>query len=314
MAGLVGVKDGEWIENRLGIRTRRFESQLDPKTAQPVKEVSEINMAQKAARMALSSANLRPEEINTAWYVSCTQPPNRQHFQLQAARLHKELELSSTCVPTELNAGCAGSWQAIEKMRWELTGRGGHGLLVTSSAPSLWMDAARYREAGAYLSMFIFGDGAAALVLSAEQIPNRGILASCQYTDPTHPLMNFHSPDGGQPVYEIEARRVAAAFRPMARTALKKLHSQFSFRKSEIKRWYFHQVNGKVLRQFALDECEIPAEKVAINVDHRGNTAAVATIDLVAEDFENGLLREGDLIIACTVGAGAISNATLIRI
>src|SRR5262249_34237360 len=126
-------------------------------------------------------------------------------------------------------------------------------------------------------------------------------------------LMEFSRPTGGRgPVYLIDGRGVVLGFRGYARAALEALRRRYAFRPEDIRRFYFHQVNGVVLRNFVA-EIGIPQDRVAIHVDRYGNLAAAASLVLLAEDMRGGLIGPGDLCVVCTVGAGAQYGALLIR-
>jgi 3-oxoacyl-[acyl-carrier-protein] synthase III len=190
-------------------------------------------------------------------------------------------------------------------------------LIVASNAPSRYYgDWESYVAANVWLSMYIFGDGAGAVLLRrSEHIASESqIIASYLGVDPSQPLMYYESRGNrNEPLYVIDARSVAASFGVYAKRALDGLQNAHPFDFGDIARFYFHQVNGNVLMKF-VQKMGLPAERVAVHVERYGNIAAAATLALLDEDRKNGAVAEGDLIVFCTVGAGAQFGAALIRL
>jgi 3-oxoacyl-[acyl-carrier-protein] synthase-3 len=84
---------------------------------------------------------------------------------------------------------------------------------------------------------------------------------------------------------------------------------------SEVKRYYFHQPNKRLLEHF-IQVSGLPAERVAINVDRYGNTSAAGMLILLSEDLEQGWVRlgGGDLVLIAAVGANVHYGAQLVRL
>lgn len=315
MARVVGEKDAAWVTDLLGIETRHFMTPISSQTGQPELEVDELDMAVVAAKQAMASAGIKPEDVGYLWYITCTQPDGRRHFSRMAMELHERLGLRPEALPFEMDAGCGGSLHALDVAKRLLAGSDNKvALVVSSNCPSQFMDREDYRKTGAWLSMFIFGDGAGAMVLRKSEEGQGGIIASYLAVDSSSPLMRFESRiPGVDPVYEIDAKQVAKAFGRYAWQAIEALMNAHPFSLADIKRFYFHQVNPKVLRRF-LNQRNIPLERTPIHADRYGNTAAAATFILLDEDRKKGLVKEGDLVLFCTIGAGAQYGAMLVRL
>lgn len=310
-------KNGAWAFEKLGILERRFLSPLDPETGRPQAVAEELDLAQAAGERAVASAGLAPSDIDCLFVVSCTQNERQRHFSKLALTLHRRLGLRPRTLAYEMDAGCGGALHLMELARaWLLGSEHTTALIVASNCPSQYYanwDA--YTRGGAWLSMYIFGDGAGALLLRKAQAPERsGILAAYSGVDPGQPLMSYGSvaPDP-TPVYLINGRAVAASFGTYAASALEGLREKHPFELRDIRRFYFHQVNGRVLRAFT-DRMGIPQEHVATHVERYGNLAAAATLVLLDEDRKAGLVAPGDLCVLCAVGAGAQYGALLVRL
>ena len=73
-----------------------------------------------------------------------------------------------------------------------------------------------------------------------------------------------------------------------------------------------HQANVRILDATA-KKLGIPAEKVAVTVDHHGNTSAASIPLALNEAVGDGRIREGDLVVANAMGGGFTWGAALIR-
>ena len=73
-----------------------------------------------------------------------------------------------------------------------------------------------------------------------------------------------------------------------------------------------HQANWRVLGGVG-DGLGIPADRVFIDVDRYGNTAAASVPIALHEAVEAGLVREGGLVLLASFGTGFSWGATLLR-
>lgn len=309
-------KGAAWATAKLGVRERRFAVPLDPVSGHPMGAGRELDLAVGAARAAIVSADIAPDAVDGLWYVSCTQSEAERHFGRLALGLHRRLGLRPEAFAFELDAGCGGSVHAIVAAMAQMRGADlRRTLIVASNMPSQYFEHwEAYGQNGAWLSMYLFGDGAGALVLERADIDAGGILAVYTAVDPSNPLMAFgHTASQSTPLYLIDGRGVALGFRRYAAAALDALRSRHPFQFSDVRRFYFHQVNAVVLRQFVAD-LSIPEDRVPIHVDRYGNLASAATLVLLDEDIRVGIVSAGDLCVMCTVGAGAQYGAVLFEV
>lgn len=78
--------------------------------------------------------------------------------------------------------------------------------------------------------------------------------------------------------------------------------------------WYIpHQANLRIIDSVA-KKLEIDMEKVIVTVDHHGNTSAASIPLALAESFEAGKFKKGDLLVISAMGAGFTWGGIVIRI
>jgi 3-oxoacyl-[acyl-carrier-protein] synthase-3 len=320
---VIKIKSPEWIEEKLGIKTRRFLHQLDAVTglAKP-SDLHEIDMSERAARMAIEDAGLEPKDIDYILAVTCT--PDYIHFSYPAIELHRRLGLPDTANAFSVDSGCGGAMQMIA-LAHELLENGvkRNILIVASNCTSALVNRDAYQESGAWLSPYLFGDGAGAMVISSKFNGDTSkILATTAGTNGTTVLVSYPAGGGVLPghlakpsdfVYKVDGKAVKELFAPFMQKTILSLIAKHPFDLSSVSRFFLHQANFHLLKGFSR-ELGLPEEKVAVNVDKYGNTSAAATLILYDEDRRAGLVKKGDLVLFAAIGAGAHFGGALVSV
>jgi 3-oxoacyl-[acyl-carrier-protein] synthase-3 len=168
----LNLPDGT-VQRRSGVRVRYVETR---RTA--------ASLGAEAARCALAAAGLTLDQIDCV--VGASGSPD-QAMPCNAALIHRELGLGDSGVAAfDVNASCLGFLAALDTLSWPLlAGRYRRVLIVAADIASCALD---WTELGASA---IFGDGAAAAVISRERDPDAttpSILASgfATYSDGAH--------------------------------------------------------------------------------------------------------------------------------
>lgn len=318
ITGIIGEKNAQWLHRRTGIETRRFASPICRETGRALEQVDELDMAEAAARAAIENAGIDLNEINGLWFVTCTGPPSKIRFSRMAIELKGRLGLNEDAYATQIDSGCGGIMIAASCAHDMILGNSRNTvLIVASNATSPWLDVELYKKAESWLSPYIFGDGAGAMILQKTSQNGKGIQATYYAADPSHPLMYFHDReavgfDFGNPVYEIDAHAVRDAYAQLMTKAITKLREKHPFHLSDVNRFYFHQANRRLIEQFS-ELIGAPLEKVAMNVHKYGNLSAASTLVLLDEDRRSGLVKEGETALFCAVGAGIHYGSFLVR-
>ena len=174
LAATVDTSD-EWIVERTGIRTRYVAGEGE----------TTGSLATEAARRALESAGIVATDIDLI--VLATATPD-QTFPSTATKVQAALGIND-CIAFDVHAVCTGFLYALSVADSMLrSGNADHALVIGAETFSRILD---WEDRG---TCVLFGDGAGALVLSAEE-GERGILATKLHADGRHNDLLFV--DGG---------------------------------------------------------------------------------------------------------------------
>ena len=171
----------------------------------------------------------------------------------------------------------------------------------------------------------LFGDGAGAVVLSADEDPNAGLIScdlggdASQYEilevkghrkpqsqqevkeeiEHLHPFLVMN----GQEVFKVAVRAVEKSIAKAldkANTAGKDIDL------------LLHQANVRIIDAIC-DRLDVDREKAHVNLDKYGNTSAGSIPILLAEVADNGYFKDGDLLTFCGFGAGMTWGTCILR-
>ena len=294
IAQMVDTND-EWIRTRTGIEERRIAS--DNETT--------ATLATEAALKALEVANLRPYEIDLI-IVSTSSP---EHLFPATACLVQDEIGAIKAGAFDLSAACTGFIYALNMAAQSImTGSINSAIVIGSETLSRLVDW-QNRD-----TCILFGDGAGAFVLQASDEPG-GVLSAIMRSDgsggdslcipaggsrmPT----TFDTVHNGLHYIHMNGREVFRfATRVMAQATREAVEAS-QLEMDDIQIVIPHQANRRII-EAAARGLEIPMERVAVNLNHYGNTST-ASIPLAAcEAFEKGQLSNGDYVALVGFGAG----------
>jgi 3-oxoacyl-[acyl-carrier-protein] synthase-3 len=186
------------------------------------------------------------------------------------------------------------------------------------------------RPLNACLSMYLFGDGAGAVVLRGERRERAdddapGILASFGGADYLQLVVRggggAHQPPlpgracRAQHAFVVDGKLVAERFPGYMQRCIDEVVRPHPSLRHEVKRYYLHQANKRLVEGFA-DSAGLPRERLAMHMDRYGNTSAAGTLILLAEDLADGVMQlgSGELVLFAAIGAGVHYGAQLVRL
>jgi 3-oxoacyl-[acyl-carrier-protein] synthase-3 len=291
----------EWIVQRTGIHERRI--------AAPGETTS--MMAIHAATAAIAAAKIEAQSIDLI--VLATSTPD-QTFPASAVSVQAGLGITGGAA-FDLQAVCSGFVYAMATADGLLrTGAFKRALVIGSETFSRildWTDRT---------TCVLFGDGAGALVLEAQEQPgtrdDRGILASHLRSDGRHKdkLYVDGGPSSTQTVGHVRMegkdvfRFAVGAITDVVEDVLR--DSEYSAADVD---WFVpHQANRRII-DGAAHKLGIDPGKVVITLDRHGNTSAASIPLALAEAVLDGRIKRGDLVLLEAMGGGFTRGSALIR-
>ena len=298
--GLVDTSD-EWITQRTGIRQRHIASD-DETTA---------SLGEAAARKALAASGLTPADIDLI--VLATSTPNNT-FPATAVEIQQRLGMQHGFA-FDVQAVCSGFLYALTTADLYIRGGVARRVLVigaeTFSRILDWTDRT---------TCVLFGDGAGALVLEAQQgegtVADRGILTASLRSDGAHKEKLYV--DGGPSTsgtvgkLRMEGREVFKHAVGMITDVVEAALGDAGVTADDIDWFVPHQANKRIIDASAR-KLGIAEEKVVITVDRHGNTSAASVPLALATAVADGRIKKGDLVLLEAMGGGFTWGAALVR-
>jgi 3-oxoacyl-[acyl-carrier-protein] synthase III len=182
------------------------------------------------------------------------------------------------------------------------------------------------KELGSFLSFYLFGDGAGAVILRGETAPSRSGIVSSYAANEQIDLVIRRGGGGMWPAiagrsqpadfgFFVDGPLVASCFGTYLRKAIDGALARSEVTLGDIHRFYLHQANKRVLEAF-IAEAGIPADRVAMHMERYGNMVTAGTLVLLAEDVREGKVKlgSGELVLMAAIGAGTQCAAHVIRL
>ena len=286
----------EWIVARTGIEARHIAGEGE----------TTATLATEAAKKALAAAGVDPEQVGLI--VLATATPD-QTFPASATRVQTALGIDD-CIAFDVAAVCTGFLYALSIADNMLKGGMADFALVIGSETF-----SRILDWEDRTTCVLFGDGAGALVLAAEE-GERGILATKLHADGRHNDMLFV--DGG-PSTTGTVGKLRMKGREVFRHAVVNLHDVLrevldaaGFEPSDVDWVVPHQANARILDATAR-KLGLAPEKVIVTVDRHANTSAASVPLALDVAVRDGRIQRGDLIVLEAMGGGFTWGAAALR-
>lgn len=300
LVGMVETSDA-WIAQRTGIRERRIAAKGELTS----------DLALNAARAALASGSIDPASIDLI--ILATATPDYT-FPASAVSVQAGLGITHGAA-FDLQAVCSGFVFALATADSFLrTGASKRALVIGAETFSRILD---WKDRG---TCVLFGDGAGAVVLSAEQAAgtsaDRGVLATRlrsdgRYRDKLY-VDGGPSTTGTAGYLRMEGRDVFRHAVAGTIDAVEQVFSETGCGAADVD-WYVpHQANKRII-DGAAHRIGIAPEKVVATVEKHGNTSAASiplALDVAVGD---GRIKTGDLVLLQAVGGGFTWGAALVR-
>ncbi len=290
----------EWIKARSGIERRHFAAEGETTS----------DLATHAARAALAHAGLQADDIDAIIVATSTADLT---FPSAATMVQANLGMTRGFA-FDVQAVCAGFIFALTNANaLIISGQAQRVLVIGAETFSRIMD---WQDRS---TCVLFGDGAGALILEAQQgqgdVSDRGILAADLNSDGRHRDILYV--DGGistqstgflrmegKEVFRHAIEKLAAT----AHTALEKA----GLKDSDVDWIVPHQANIRIIQGTA-KKMGLPMDRVVVTVQDHGNTSAASIPLALSVGVARGQIKPNDLLVTEAIGGGLAWGAVVLR-
>lgn len=317
----------EWIQERTGIKERRFAHRTEETTT---------TMGVEAAKIAIERAGITTQDID--FIVFATLSPD-YYFPGCGVLLQRAMKMKEIGA-LDVRNQCSGFVYALSVAdQFIKTGMYKNVLVVGAEKHSFGLD---FSTRGRNVSV-IFGDGAGAVVLQPATQENQGILSTHLHSDgesaeilamynpgthanhwSTEKLADFNDAEIGDMFFSHAMVDKAQVFPNMDGPAVfKKAVVKFpevilealqanQLTTSDINVLIPHQANLRIA-QFVQQKLHLRDDQVYNNIQQYGNTTAASVPIALCEAWEKGMIKEGDLVCLAAFGSGFTWASALLR-
>jgi 3-oxoacyl-[acyl-carrier-protein] synthase-3 len=293
----------EWIRTRTGIVARHF-----------VEEGADTSdLAVEAAKTAMATAAITPEQLDMIVVATVT-----GDTPFPATAVWTQRKLGVRCPAFDVNAACAGfSYGLATATAFVEAGMTDTILLIGAEIFSRILDFTDRTTCS------LVGDGAGAAIIQPSDragiegtilgadggaadllmMPAGGTRQPASVETVEARAHSIRMPKGGE-VFKRAVTEMAAACRELLE---KSGHTP-----ADVDVLIPHQANARIMLAVA-ERLQIPAERSILDVAEVGNTSAASIPIALARAWEAGRIREGDLVLFTSFGAGLTWGATLVR-
>jgi 3-oxoacyl-[acyl-carrier-protein] synthase-3 len=319
--------DDSWIQERTGIQERRYAKRTEETTT---------TMAVEAAKIAIERAGITAQDID--FIVFATLSPD-YYFPGCGVLVQRALNMNEVGA-LDIRNQCSGFLYAISVAdQFIKSGMYRNILVIGAEKHSMGLD---YSTRGRNVSV-IFGDGAGAVVLQPTEKADQGILSThlhsdggsaeilAQYNPGSHanhwmetPVADFDDAEIGEMFMSHKMIDRAQLFPFMdGPTVFKKAIVKFpeviiealtqnGYTTEDLNILIPHQANLRI-SQFVQQKLKLRDDQVYNNIMKYGNTTAASVPIALCEAWQNGKIKEGDLVCLAAFGSGFTWASALLK-
>ena len=303
----------EWIQERTGIKERRHVIKGEDTTS---------TMGVKAAKIAIERAGIDKDEID--FIVFATLSPD-YYFPGPGVQVQRDLDIK-TVGAIDIRNQCSGFVYGISLAdQYIKSGMYKNVLVIGSELHSGGLDMT---TRGRGVSV-IFGDGAGAVVLTREEDNSKGILSTHLHSEGAHAeelsliapgmgkrwvldILKDNDPNdvsyfpymNGQFVF----KNAVVRFSEVIMEGLKANNLEVT----DIDMLIPHQANLRI-SQFIQSKFRLRDDQIYNNIMKYGNTTAASIPIALTGAWEQGKIKEGDLVVLAAFGSGFTWGSAIIR-
>lgn len=290
----------EWIKTRTGIENRHI-----------AVEETTTSLSVEAAKRAIEAAQVSPQDIDL---IICATVSANYIYPTLSCEVQAAIG-ADRATAFDIGAGCSGFLFALGTADgYFQTGRYQMALILGAETLSKMMDW------GDRSTCVLFGDGAAAAVLTAEgdQLKAitqgsdgaKGMALKCRNREvsnlfrPLPPQTYSFTEMDGKAVYKFAVNTVPKAIRQVLGKA--------GITAEDVKYFVLHQANKRIIESVA-KRLGQPMDKFPTNMQECGNVSAASVPLLLNELLTAGVIAEGDKLVLAGFGAGLTWGACVLE-
>jgi 3-oxoacyl-[acyl-carrier-protein] synthase-3 len=296
---LVDTTD-EWIRTRSGIERRHYAAEGETTS----------DLGAHAARAALADAGMVADDLDAIILATSTADLT---FPSAASMVQAKIGMKRGFA-YDLQAVCAGfAFSLANANALILSGQAKRVMVIGAETFSRLMD---WTDRS---TCVLFGDGAGALVLEAQegtgQSSDRGILATDLHSDGQYKDLLYV--DGGVSTgmtgkLRMEGNQIFRhAIEKLAQTAHNAL-DKAGLSGADVDWIVPHQANIRIIEGTA-KRMQVPMDRVVVTVQDHGNTSAASIPLALSVGKARGQIKQGDLLVTEAIGGGLAWGAVVLR-
>jgi 3-oxoacyl-[acyl-carrier-protein] synthase III len=324
----------EWVQERTGIKERRYAQKHEETTT---------TMGAKAAEIAIQRAGISKEDID--FIVFATLSPD-YYFPGCGVLVQRELGIAHLEMGAlDIRNQCSGFVYALSIAdQFVKTGMYKNVLVIGSEMHSMGLD---FTTRGRNVTV-IFGDGAGAVVIQPTEKENQGILTTKLHSNGTDAEKLAYVNPGSHGGYHFKKMGIDVDFdfppsdtlgglfvtqgmmdnaqlypnmegQAVFKTAVVKFPQVImealnteGLTPEDIDMLIPHQANLRI-SQFVQKTLKLRDDQVWNNIQKYGNTTAASVPIALCEAWEAGKIKEGDLVCLAAFGSGFTWGSALLR-
>ena len=295
----------EWITKRTGIKERHIAH----------KDETTSDMGVAAAKLAIKRSGIDASEIDMV--VCATISPDYFCMPSTATIISNKLGLGNVTA-FDISAACTGFVYILSIAKAFIeSGMKKNVLIVGAEKLSAITD---YTDRG---TCILFGDGAGAAIISATQNRDEAIIDVNTGADGTYADL-LMTPNGGtgSPHDALEGEANACfmqmkgneTFKVAVRTLTKdvvEILKENDIQSDAIKHFVPHQANYRIIKAVG-DALKLKEEQVVLTVAKYGNTSGASIPMAINDIYEQGTLKQGELMLLDAFGGGLTWGSALV--
>jgi len=308
LSKLMSTSD-EWIQQRCGIKERRFVADGEGPS----------DLAVRAATEALKAARLSASDIDLL-LVATLSP---EHY-FPGTSLFVQRKLGMTTTPAmDIRGQCSGFVYGLSVANSFISsGQYKKILLIGVEVHSRGLE---FNDRGRDMAV-LFGDGAGACVIEQSKSHEHGIMNVILHSEGTHaeklwveyPSMarSPHCPpsviEEGRMFPKMDGKFVFKNAVVRIPEVISETLTQLSLNVKDVDHFILHQANLRI-NEFIASGFGLPPERFPTNIARYGNCSAASIPILLDEHVKKGLVRTGDILCLAAFGSGFTWGSSIIR-